>query len=609
MTSEIGFIAIVVVLAGTLLVSGKVRLDIVALLVVLALVLGGALTAREAFAGFGDPVVIMVAGLLVISEMLANTGIAHHLGNWLARHGRGGEVRLMLLVSLAVAILGCFMSNTAVVAIFIPVVLSVSNTTQLNASRLLLPLAYAGLVSGMLTLIAATPNLVVSAELERAGYDPFGFFAFTPIGIAVLSVFVVYMLLIGRHSLPGERLAAPKTPARTVRDLLQDFELMGTAYRMQVTAESPLVKETLANSDIGSSYDLRVIILERDSRLGTRIVPSPAPEIEIQADDVLVVHGTSEAATQMASDHDLRRLEVTDTERTRWAKEVGIAKVLLHPESSLIGSTLRSIGLRSAYGVQVLAVRRHNAPLEGFLDKRLESGDAMLVVGPWKRIRQLQSALHDFVVLALPAEIEHIAPAQQRAPVALAILLIMVALSALEIVPVVVAVLIASMLAIGTGCLTMERAYSTIHWSTLVLIAGMMSIASAATKSGAIDLVVEQLVSAVGGSGPYVMMSALFALTAGLSMVLSNTATAVLLAPIAIRAASALEVSPYAFAMTVAIAASAGFVTPISSPAVMLVVDPGKYRLADFVKVGVPMLILTWLVTITMIPFLFPLDS
>lgn len=606
MTGEILFVLVVAGVAGALFISGRVRLDVVAILVVLSLVLGGVLTPPEALAGFGNPVVVMVAGLFVISDMLARTGVAHYIGRWIGRYGRGSEVRLIALLSLVVGALGCFMTNTAVVAIFLPVVLSLGNTTSLNSSRLLLPLAYAGLVSGMLTLIATAPNLVVSAELQRAGFEPFGFFSFTPIGGAVLLVFVLYMLLVGRHLLPGERVTPPKTTARNVDDLLSEFDLLETARRLHVPAGSPLVGQTLATSEIGSRYDVRVIVLERLGRFGRDVMTTPAAETEVRVGDALVVHGTSEGTEQLVRELGLRVLSITNADRERWIREAGIAKVLVHPESSLVGRTLPGIGLRSTYGVQVLAVRRGGERLERFLDEKLKSGDAMLVIGPWKRIRQLQGSLHDFVVLALPEEIKQVVPAWRRAPAALAILAVMVALSAFEIVPVVVAVLVAALLAVATRCLTMEQSYRAIQWSTVVLIAGMMSITQAMMKTGAVELIVSELVAGIGGSGPYVMMSALFALTAVFSAVLSNTATAVLLAPIAIRAANSLEVAPQAFAMTVAIAASASFVMPVSSPAMMLVVEPGKYRLTDFFKAGIPMLILTWIVTMLLVPLLFP---
>lgn len=608
MSNEILFVATVVAIAAMLILTGKARLDVVALLVVLSLILGNVLTPQEALLGFGDPVVITVAGLLIVSEMLTRTGVAHFVAGSLVKYGRNGELQLILVLIALVAALGAFMSNTAIVAIFLPIVLAVTRQTNLNASRLLLPLAYAGLVSGMLTLISTTPNIVLSTELERAGFDQFDFFSFTPIGIALVCAFAIYMALIGRRLLPGDQVSPPETVARTFRELLVEFNLMGTSRRAEVSAESSLVGQTLADSNIRSRFNVRVIVIERFGRLGTEVIATPPSELRIRAGDVLVLQGTPEDTENLTKDCRLIARTVTDADRTRWTRAAGIAKVLVHPESSLIGSTIRKIGLRSTYGVEVLAVGRKNETLDDFMDRDLKSGDSMLVIGSWKRIRQLQSKLHDFVVLAFPAEIEDVAPARQRAPIALSILALMVALSAFELVPVVVAVLLATLLAVLTRCLSMEDAYAAIHWNTIVLIAGMLSVSRALDKTGSIDLMVAQFVDWFSAAGPYIMMSTLFVLTALLSMVLSNTATAVLLAPVAIETATALNVSPYAFAMTVAIAASAGFLSPVSSPAVMLVMGPGKYRFVDFMKLGLPMLVITWLMTIAITPLLFPFD-
>ncbi len=606
MTGEMLFVFAVVAVAGGLLVSGKVRLDIVALLVVLAFVLSGTLTPSEAFAGFGEPVVIMVAALLVISDMLARTGIAHHIGKWLVRFARDGEVRLLVLLTLVVVLLGSFMSNVAVIAIFIPVVMSIANRTNLNASRLLMPLAYAGIVSGMTTLIATTSNLVVSAELVRAGYEPFGFFSFTPIGLAVLTVMLVFMITVGRRLLPGERINPPKTATRTVRDLLKEFELPGSAHRLKVPTGTKLVGRTLASSAIGKNYDVRVVLVERPGALGSAIETIPAPDLEIRAEDVLVAFSEPETIEKVQLKYKLEKLEVRDVDRERWIQETGIAKVLIHPGSGLIGSSLRKIGLRTIYGIQVLGLRRKNETLPDFVDRNIRSGDSMLVAAPWSRIRQLQSKLNDFVVLAIPAEIEHVASSWQRAPLALAILAVMIALSVFKIVPIAIAIVICALLAVVTRCLTMEQAYRAIRWSTVVLIAGMMSISKAFEKTDAVGLVVDQLVSGVGTAGPHAMLATLFVLATLLSILLSGAPTTILLAPIAIQAAQALEVSPYAFAIAVAIGASSSYVLPVANPAATLVVSQGEYRFADFFKVGIPLLLLTGLITILLAPWLFP---
>jgi di/tricarboxylate transporter len=588
-----------------LFASGRVRFDVVGLLVVLSLMLSGILTEREALAGFGNPVVLIVAGLLIVGEMLTRTGIAFAIGNWMTRVGGNSEVRLLVLLMLVAGVMGSVMSSTAVVAILIPAVVNVAGKTSINASRLLIPLSYGALISGMLTLIGTTPNLVASGELDGTGYEPFGFFSFTPIGAVVLLVAVLYMVFIGRHLLPGDKIVPPKPATATLQDLIAEFDLLSKFHRLRVNAQSPLVGVALSESRL-SNHRARVVVIERSGRFGITTTAAPSSDKMIRAGDILVIQADPSNVTAIEEVFKLERVVIGDAERKRWVNEVGLATVLIHPESRLTRKTLHEVRFRTRAGLQVLALRRSGEVLTEFLDVKLRLGDALLVLGPWKRIVELRRDVHDYLVLTLPTELDQVAPARNKAPVALAVLLTMVVLTALEIVPVTVAVLMAALAAVLTRCLTMEEAYRSVHWNSVVLIAAMLPVADALQKTGGVTLIVDWLVSGFGQSGPYLMMTSIFALTAILGMFMSNTGTAVLMAPIAISAAEALGVAPYAFVMTVAIAASAAYVTPMSSPVVTLVVAPGKYRFMDFVKVGLPLLLLTWGVALVVTPLVFP---
>jgi len=283
--------------------------------------------------------------------------------------------------------------------------------------------------------------------------------------------------------------------------------------------------------------------------------------------------------------------------------------ILIHPESILIGKTLKESKFRSHYAMHVVGLRRDKAAVEGFQDITLRASDALLVTGPWSRLQLLQSETHDFVVLEMPRELTERVPGYRRMPVALAILAGMVLLTLLDIVPLTAAVIMAALAGVFTRCLTMTDSYRAIHWSSLVLIAGMLPLADALNATGGTQWVVDRLLAAFGDSSPQVMLTVLFFLTATLGLILSNTASAVLVAPIAIAAAGALEVSPYPFAVAVLIAASAAFATPVSTPVVTLVVEPGRYKFMDFVKVGVPLLLITYLVTLWLAPLVFPYDK
>ncbi len=607
MTTDMLVVFTIVGIASVLFASGRVRLDIVALLVVLALALTGILTVRESLAGFGDPVVILVACLLVLGEALTRTGIAFSIGQWLTRIGGDGEVRMIVLLMATSALLGSVMSSTAIVAIFIPVVLNIAAKSNLNASRLLIPMSYAALISGMLTLIATTPNLVVSEELGSAGYESFNFFSFTPIGIAVLLAAIVFMALVGRFLLPGDRTSAPKSRTLGMQDLLAEYRVLDSTRQFRVLDNSRLAGKTLEQAGLGDLHRVWVTVVVREVDGRVHLIAAPGAEFELHSGDSIAFTspGGDGLDSATAAELGLEREEIRDNTES-WSREIGIAAVLMHPQSGMIGQTIRQSEMRGGYGVMVLGVKHRGELVENFLDHELESGDALLVFGNWQNIGGLQVESRDFVVLAMPVELDQVAPARDRAPHALAILAGMVLLSAFEIVPVVVAVLIAALASVFTRCVSMDQAYRAIHWSSLVLIAGMLPIADALIRTGGVDLLVDLLNGQMGEYGPYAMMSVLFFLSAFLGLVLSNTATAILMVPIAIGAAQAMGIEPYAFAMTVAIAASAAFATPVSTPVVTLVVEPGGYRFMDFVKVGLPLVLVTWGVTLLLTPLLFP---
>jgi di/tricarboxylate transporter len=601
------FVFGLIVVAAVAMASNRVRFDIIALLVVIILMLSGILTVGESLAGFGSSVVILVACLLVIGEMLDRTGVARAVGDWIMKKGGTSETRLLVVVMVAAASLGAVMSSTAIVAIFIPIVLRIASEAKLNPSRMLMPLSYAALISGMLTLIATPPNLVVHEELKNAGFSGFGFFGFTILGITILAIAVVYVLFVGRRLLPGDvEGAVAKSGGRRIDELRQEFAIKGEVFKLRVEPGSPLVGTTIGNTKFESVYGLRIIGVLRRAPRSEDMIPAPGPEMEIHAQDELLLVGERSVGQQAAAEHQLTEIPMTAAGRQRWLWEAGGATVLIHPESNLIGKSLVEAEFRSRYNVHVLGMRRGKEPVEDYRDTQLMASDSLFVFGSWPRIRKLRERTHDFIVTELPAEHAEIVPEYKRMPIALTILVAMVGLAIFDIVPLIAAVIMAVIAAVFTRCLTMEDAYRSIHWSSIVLVAGMLPLADALQKTGGTDLIVDALMDAVGDSGPGVILTVVFFLTAAMSLFLSNTAAAVLVAPIAITAAAKLGISPYPFALAVMIAASAAYSTPVASPVVTLVVEPGRYRFLDFVKTGVPLLLLTYLATLFIAPLLFP---
>ena len=602
---ETYFVFALVVVAGVAMASGRVRMDMAAFLVVLGLGLSGILDPSEALAGFSDPVVLTIASLLIVGEALARTGVASGIGSWVIRLAGSSENRTLLLLMISSAILSSIMSSTAVVAIFIPVAVNIAYTTGMSRSRILLPMAYAVIIGGMMTLLATAPNLVVSGALEKAGFEPLAFFSFTPIGAAVLIVAIVYVMLLSRFLFPKGKKKGGSQTLVGIRELAERYGLVGGLHRIDIPAQSKLVGKVLSETGLGSTYGVRILGVERTERFVARVIGAPSADLRIREGDVLIVQAHGTEFVRCIEDFDLNVQPMRERHSKVMIRDVGMAEVLIPPESSLKGKSLRESKFRSRYQLEVIGVRRANQVVEDDLDKRLRPGDTLLVLGPWPRIQYLQSDAGDFVLLTLPSEVSVVAPARKRAPIAVATVVAMVVFSALNIVPLVYVVMAAAVVMVLARCLTMQDAYRSMHWSAVFLIAGMLPIANALQKTGGVDLIVGWLMQQFGGFGPMVMMGALFLATAVLGGLLSSSPTAVLMAPVAISIATAMGVEPYAFIMAVAIAASSAYISPISSPVGTLVMEPGGYRYMDFVKAGVPLLILTWIVAMVVIPLLF----
>jgi len=608
MTGEILFVFGLLLVTILLFVSGFWRLDVVAIMVILTLMLSGLLSPGDALAGFGDPVVLLIAGLFVVGEGLFRTGVAYRIGNWLMGVAGTSENRLLILLMLVVAGLSAFMSSTGAVAIFIPVALNLAAKADVSPSRLLMPMAFASLIGGMLTLIGTPPNLVVSTQLTREGLDSFGFFDFTPIGILVLAVAIGYILVVGSRSLPGETGVDGAIHDRlSLRDLAEVYDLIGQLHRLRIWTGSPLEGKTVPQAKLRTRYGVTVLGLERLRRRARAVTPVEI-QTEFQVGDIIYVAGTAPQVDKLAEAEGVEQLGVQSGQVQIAAQEVGLVEVLLAPRSALIGKTLSAARFRERYGLTVLGILRDGQPLQGNLvETVLGFGDSILMGGGWTQIELLQGEQKDFFVLNLPREMDEVAPERARAGWALAIVVGMIFLMAFKMTPSVTAVLLAALAMVLTGCVSMKDAYASINWESLVLIAGMLPMATVLEKTGGVELIADGLADSLGDMGPLALMAGLFVITSVFSQVISNTATTVLLAPIAVSAALEVGVSPHPYLMTVALAASTAFATPMASPVNTLVMGPGEYKFNDFVKVGVPLQILAMVVTLLSVPLLFPL--
>ncbi|HBT5889621.1 TPA: SLC13 family permease [Klebsiella quasipneumoniae] len=609
MNGELIWVLSLLAIAVVLFATGKVRMDAIALMVIVAFVLSGTLTLTEAFSGFSDPNVILIAALFIIGDGLVRTGVATKMGAWLVSVAGNSETKMLIYLMLTVAGLGAFMSSTGVVAIFIPVVLSVSARMNTSPSRLMMPLSFAGLISGMMTLVATPPNLVVNSELLREGLHGFSFFSVTPIGLVVLILGIVYMLAV-RFMLKTDNGDSARDGRKrsTFRDLIREYHLTGRARRLAIRPGSPMIGQRLDDLKLRERYCANVIGVERWRRF-RRVIVNVNGVSEFRARDVLLID-------MSASDVDLRQFcgeQILEPMVLRGeyfadqALDVGMAEVALIPDSEMIGKTVREIAFRTRFGLNIVGMKRDGKAMDGsVVDEPLQLGDILLVVGNWRQIALLAKRGRDFVVLNMPVEVDDASPAHSQAPHAIFCLVLMVALMLTDEIPNPIAAIIACLLMGKFRCINAESAYKAIHWPSIILIVGMMPFALALQKTGGVDLVVKGLMDVAGGEGPYLMLGCLFVMCAAIGLFISNTATAVLMAPIALAAAKSMGVSPYPFAMVVAMAASAAFMTPVSSPVNTLVLGPGKYSFSDFVKIGVPFTVLVMVVCVLLIPVLFP---
>ena len=605
--SALVIVLALLVAAIVMFAINKPRLDAVALIMLTALPFTGVLTMGEALAGFSDSNIVLIAALFVIGDGLVRTGVAQQLGDWLIVKAGRSEIRLIVLLMIVVCGLGATMSSTAVTAIFIPVVLRISQTAGIGPGRLMMPLSMAALISGMTTLVATAPNLVVNGELERHGIEGFRFFSFTPFGLPILVLAIIYMSFARRWLAVTSEAKASGRPS--LADWIEEYKLADREYRLRVMAQSPLVGKTLAELNLRSSAGASIVAIERNRKFSREML-QPTANTELMAEDILLVDLFSPGRNidTLRQQFALEEMPLSGAYFTDRSQEIGMAEVIVPPTSDLIGQTLVEAEFRTRFGLTVVGLRRGIAAHHGsLLDEALKIGDTLLLIGPWKDIERLKADGHDLAIIKLPAELDEVLPAPGKAPQALFCLALVVGLMVSGIIPNVQAALIGCLLMGALGCVNLVSAYRSIDWKTLVLIVGMLPFSIALQRTGGVDLAADGLRALTAGAGDRVVLATLFAITAVLGMFISNTATAVLMAPVALAVAHELHVSPYPFAMIVALAASTAFMTPVSSPVNTLVVTPGNYTFGDFVRIGVPFSIIVLIVCVILVPWLLPL--
>jgi di/tricarboxylate transporter len=614
----LGILAVAIIL----FITEWLRVDVVALGVVVALMLTGILTTSEAISGFSSTAVLTIASLFVVGGAVLQTGLAGTIGRRILTIAGGNQTRLLTVIMVTVAFLSAFMSDAGTVAVLLPAILSLALNTKISPSGLLIPLAFGSLLGGAITLIGTPPNIIVSEVLHEAGLQPFQFFDFTPIGLILLVIGIGYMLLVGYRLLPDRKPKQDVQRVETPEELVDLYKLPDNLFRLRVRRGSPLVGESLQHSGIRQNYRMNILDILRDSdprevaKLGERRIIietepesiSPEPKTVLAAGDLLIVQGDASDVSFAAAQLNLGLLPAEPSDHKVLVNtEIGLAEILLPPRSRLVGKTIVDARIGTLYHLTVLGIRRPG--VQANLDLKttpLRFGDTLLVQGAWEDILALRRRRRDFVVMGQPEEMIA-APARRRAPIALLILAGMLLLMITDLLPVAAASMLAGLAMILTGCLTIDDAYEAVDWKSIVLIAGMLPMAIALEKVGLVELAANGLTASFGSMSPSVVMASLFLITSLFTQVLSNTATTVLIAPIALAAAQNMGLQPHAFLMAVAIAASMAFASPVASPVNTLVMGAGNYKFSDYIKIGVPLILLTMLITVLVLPLLWPM--
>ena len=630
---------IILVITVAMFIWGRVRADIVALTALAALLVLGILTPAEALAGFSSPIVIMMIGLFVVGGAIMQTGLAKLTGNKLMALSRGNETITFLLVMLVTSFIGAFVSNTGTVALMMPIIMSIAAGSGMQSSRFLMPLAFAGSLGGMLTLIGTPPNLVIDEVLTAAGYQPLAFFSFFPVGIIVIAIGIIVLMPLSKIFLSKSQGNKKKKNAKSLDDLVDEYRLLDNLHRYIVPSSRTsaardengnrmdIVGKTLKELSIQKKYGVSIIEIrnEKKSRLGLvkdvnqNMAKSSST---IQVHDTLYIIGDEQKMQRFAQDYGLRKMKDVKID----FYDLGLTEIVVMPTSNFAGLRIGEANLRKRFGINVLGVKRGGSSsssssssseggrggseyiTDNLIAAKLHVGDMLLVQGEWTNLAHLTADTTNWVVLDQPEKTADKVLLDYKAPVAAAIMLLMIAMMVFDFIPVapVTAVIIAGLLTVFAGCFrNVEAAYKTINWESIVLIAAMMPMSTALEKTGASALVSQGLVDSLGAMGPTALLAGIYFTTSLMTMFISNTATAVLMAPIALVAAQQVGVSPYSFLFAVTLGASMCFASPFSTPPNALVMKAGGYTFMDYVKVGLPLQIIIGVVMTFVLPLLF----
>ncbi|MCI0861012.1 MAG: SLC13 family permease [Chloroflexi bacterium] len=592
MTPEIALTLLIILGALILFATEKLRVDVVALLVLISVGVLGLIPAKELFSGFSNSAVITVWAVYMVSGGLFKTGVANAMGTAILKIAGNTESRLIATIMLTVGVLSAFMNNVGATAMLLPAVVGISRVTKVAVSKLLIPLAFASLLGGAMTLIGTPANILATGILAERGLPTFGFFEFAPMGIVVLVTGVLYMVLIGRRLLPVREGALGREEVYNIRDYVTE---------VRVSPESSLIGKTLLESRLGQDFDLTVLALQRENGKQPRL----RRDIVIQIGDLLIVE--SSASDLMAARQSLgltveaeQKFDLGSLERG----DVQLIEATLAPRSHIVGRSLRDVRFRDRYGFTALAISRQGEVItERLRDVPLKFGDSLLLQGPPRRVKQLQEG-ENFLVLE-PIETEQFR--RKKAPIAVAALVLAIGLAIFAGMAISLAMVIAAVIMILAGALRIEEAYESVDWRTVFLVAGMLPLGLAMELTGTARLLADVILEVFEPYGARAALAGIYLLAALITQPMSNAAAIVLIVPIALDTADGLDANYKTFTMAVVIGAATSFLSPVGHKANVLVFGPGGYKFTDYARVGAILTVLLLIVSMIFLPIFWPL--
>lgn len=613
---------IILAITIILFVSGKIRPDIVAIASMMALSMTGVLTVNETFSGFSNSSIILIAGLFVVGEAMSRTGLTSWLGNKIITLSKNNSNRLLVLVIIGSAILSAFMSNTGTVASLMPVVIAASWRLKMPASKMLIPLSFAAATGGLLTLTGTPTNIITNQAMVDAGISEFGFFEFAYIGVPLLVLTVIYMRYFGTKLLPSNKSRRVEDIDESIQSIEESYQLFDAFWRVRIRPNSSAVGKTMKELKLGSLMGVTVIKMISKEDVTTSFLKKVGfkksdldefPDLNraMNVGDELIVNCSENRIHRFIEKYNVAatKLDHVDGEFMKenvLSDEIGICELIVAPKSSYKGRHINTGRFGKHYNLQVIAVSRYNKRIRG-REFDLQEGDAILVRAKWEDIKEIQEQSRDFLIIGSPEELsKEIGKITRKAVISILAMVFMVCMFIWGPYSSSITVMLTAFIMILGGCINMNQSYRSINWNVIIIMAGMIPMGVALQKTGGAKFIADSMIALIGEQHPTYFLAGIFLITSFLSQVMSNTATAILMAPIVLAASLELGYSPYPFMMVLAVSASTAFLTPFGTPTNTMVMNAGGYKFTDYMKSGAVLLLIFFIVSMVMIPMIWP---